>query len=48
MILKNIAKKKIDKKVKDELLNSLRENNEIEEPEVKIANMIESGEEINI
>ena len=48
MRLKNIAKKKTDKKVKDELLNFLRENNEIEEPEIKIANMIESGDEINI
>ena len=48
MRLKNIAKKKTDKEVKDELLNFLRENNEIEEPEIKIANMIESGDEINI
>ena len=48
MVSKTIAKKEIHEKVKEEFLNSLRENDQVEEQGINIANMIEQGEAITI
>ena len=41
MISKNITKKKTNEKIEDELLNFLRENDEVEEVSISIANAID-------
>ena len=40
MAAKTVAKKKSHEKVKEELLNSLRENDEVEETQINIVNVI--------
>ena len=48
MILKTNTKKYSNEKVKDELLNSPRENHEVEETEINIGNVTDPGEALGL
>ena len=48
MTAKAFAKKTTREKVKEELLNSLKDNDKVEEPEINIVNVSDPGEAITI
>ena len=48
MVAETVASKKMRKKVKRELLNSLRKNAEVEETEINKGNVIDRGEAIQL
>ena len=45
---KTIKKKKIKRNIKNQLLKSVRENDEVEEIEINIANVTDPGEELRM
>ena len=48
MAAKTVTKKKMQEKVKEELLNSLTENDKVKETETNIVNVIVPGEAIKL